>query len=121
MRKYVLLLLLTGASLITFAQPVYSPAERARRDKQWVTDSLHLSQQQAEKFYGISLDYNQKMDSAAQNPKTKKKKQQQLMARKDAKVKALLNDHALYQRYMRREKEIRHAQSIIYKGPHQPM
>jgi hypothetical protein len=121
MKKLPLLLLLVCLWSTTLAQPLYSPGERARRDKEWVTDSLHVTPEQAEKIYNISLDYNQKKDVAAQNPKQKQKKWALLMRKKDAAVKSVLNNEEQYKKYMRREKEIRRRESIIYKGPHQPL
>lgn len=104
------------------AQPRYSPGERARREVEWMTDSLHISKAQGEKISAISLKYNEEMDKAAQTTvKAKKlKAQKALMVRKDADVKKILNSDASYKRYMRREKNLRALDAIEPKGKYQP-
>jgi hypothetical protein len=113
-------------SCLTFstamAQPRYSPGERARREVEWMTDSLHISKEQGEKINAISLKYNEEMDKAAQNKvKSKKQKAQKvLMARKDADVKKILNSKTSYKRYLVREKNLRALDAIEPKGRYQP-
>ena len=75
-RRIVFPLLMIVFSLTfsaAIAQPRYSPGERARREVEWMTDSLHISKEQGEKISAISLKYNEEMDRAAQTKiKTKK-------------------------------------------------
>lgn len=105
-----------------FAQPRMSPGLRADRETEWMRDSLHISNEQAKKVNAISLKYNEEMDKfGALPPKQKAKKQKPLMSRKDADIKNVLCNEAHYKMYMRREKEIRRIDNVVYKGPHQPL
>jgi hypothetical protein len=110
----------SGAS---FAQPRYSPAIRTERTMQWMHDSLHITPAQAEKINKIELSYEQNMDKAndAADKRYKERTQKQLMHKKDANIKAVLKNERSYQRYYKREKQIREIESRVYNGPHQPL
>jgi hypothetical protein len=113
--------LFSCTATIAIAQPRYAPAIRAQREAEWMRDSLGVSPAVAAKDSVISQRYNEQMDKASelQSP-TKDKKKQQLMRKKDADIKALLHNNAQYQRYMRRERELRRIDALEYTGPHQP-
>lgn len=112
----LLFILLTASTAI--AQPLASPQVRADRETQWMKDSLKLPQAKLDKISAISLNYNTKMDSAAGLP-DKVKRQKRLMSQKDACIKGLLT-RTQYQRYLKREKEIRRIANIKYEGTHRP-
>ncbi len=110
-------------SFASVAQPAFSPEVRSERDLQWMKDSLHITPAQAEKLNHINLNFERNMDKANDPPdnRLKEKKQKQLMRKKDADIKVILNNERLYQTYYRREKEKRRIQAIKYTGPHQPL
>ena len=97
------------------AQPVWSPEVRAKREAQWMQDSLHLTAEQLQKVTPILLTYQQQMD---QNSGAGKK-QQQLMKKKDSALKEILAKEQ-YKKYYRREKQIRALPKPNHSGPHQP-
>jgi len=113
-----IILVFICCSFSALCQPMYSPEERSRKEVQWMKDSLTLSGENLDKISKISLEYFRQMDKAAET-KDKDKEQGKLMKQKDKQLKALLNNEQ-YQKYYRREKEIRRHDKIIYKGPHQP-
>src|ERR1035437_2760054 len=119
LRNSLLFLLLLSASVypfgISYAQPVWSPEVRSEREMQWMQDSLHISPDQYKKISEISLNYQRNMDKVAQpaNKHSKDKMQKKLMQKKDADLKALLNNEQ-YQKYYRREKQIRKQAKIVY-------
>jgi len=102
-----------GAAL---AQPRWSPEVRAKRETQWMVNTLHLSPDRVNKISEISMEYYRQMDIANKLPgKQKDTKQKQLMRKKDADMKSLL-DKEQYQQYYSREMELRRRDKIVYKG-----
>lgn len=110
------------SSLESFAQPAWSPEVRSEREMQWMKDSLHISDKQYKKISAISLGYQQEMDKAAlpANNRTKDKTQKKLMQKKDSELKSLLTN-AQYQKYYRREKQIRQQAKVTYPPGRQPL
>jgi hypothetical protein len=120
--NYLVFLGILCTSVISYAQPAYSPEVRSEREMQWMKDSLHIKPQLFDKISKISLSYQLNMDKAAQpdNKNGKEKTQKKLMQKKDADLKALLNKEQ-YARYYRREKEIRRIANIQHPPGRQPM
>ena len=106
-------------SIISYAQPRWSPEVRAKRESQWMQDSLRLNPEQVNKITTINLDFQRNMDKAANTPE-KNKTQKQLMRKKNEAMKAILNKEQ-YPKYLKREKQIRKQEQIQYKGPHRPL
>ena len=78
--KYTLPVIITAllSASVSFGQPRYSPSERAKRETQWMTDSLKLSPEQSAKVSEINLLYNNRLDKVTiiKNPQASAKKQQ---------------------------------------------
>jgi Spy/CpxP family protein refolding chaperone len=102
-----------------FAQPRYSPGVRAKREIQWMQDTLHLTQEQANKITAISIDYERNMDKASHSPE-KSKIQNMLVRKKNKAIKPVLNDDQ-YQKYLEREKMILAHSNIKYTGDRRPL
>ena len=116
-----ILFLLAFCSVTAFAQPRYSPAVRAEREAQWMSDSLHITPDQSKKVEVVSLSYNQEMDKTVElKGKKKDKARERIMNKKDAGMKAILTKQQ-YKIYYSREKQGRKAQKPEPKGPHQPL
>lgn len=121
MKLSSLLFILVLCAGMASAQPRWSPEVRAQKETKWMHDTLHLTDQQASKYNGISLTYHQQMDKVADSAgRNKSRVQQQLMNKKDGEVKALLKSNTLNKRYLKHEKELRKQASRVYTGPHQP-
>ena len=110
-----LLVLILVCSVAVSAQPVWSPQVRAKKDAEWMHDSLHMTPAQMEKANPILLNYQQEMDQTGGSAV----KSHELMKKKDAAMKSILNKEQ-YKKYYRREKQIRAIPKPNYKGPHQP-
>ena len=113
------LFLLLICSELSIAQPVFSPEIRAKRETQWMKDSLHLNEVQLTRAATINLNYQRDMDRAAESP-NKSKLQKQTMQVKDKELKTILTREQ-YPIYYRREQMIRKRAKIKYTGPHQPL
>ena len=106
----------------SFGQPRYSPSERAKRETQWMTDSLKLSPEQSAKVSEINLLYNNRLDKVTiiKNPQASAKKQESLMHMKDSKTKEIL-DRGQYQKYIVIESRLRKQQSGHKYGKRKPL
>ncbi len=119
---YIVPVLLLCAN-VSFAQPAWSPEVRTEREMKWMTDSLHITPAQAQKIMPAVLQYHRNMDIAksAKDKKCNGRTQKQIMKKKDSSVKAALHNDKLYSKYYKNEQLIRKSESVIYKGPHQPL
>ncbi len=81
---------------------------------EWMRDSLHLEPAQEKKVRPISIDFQKQMDLASGS----EQKQHELMRKKDAAMKHILN-HEQYKLYYRREQEIRARPKPDRGGKHQ--
>ncbi len=118
MKLYGILFVFLVSSVTCIAQPVWSPEVRAERENKWMKDSLLLSTEKLKRAYDISLSYYRQLDLASES-RNKVKMQQRVMDKKDANMKPML-DKKQYQKYYRREKELRRVLNIKYEGRHQP-
>ncbi len=98
----ILLAVCIWLSLSGYAQPVWSPEKRAQMELEWMRDSLRLTPVQEKKARPVSVNFQKQMDGAD----GAEKKQQDLMRKKDAAMKRILNGEQ-YKLYYRREQEIR--------------
>jgi len=75
----VIVTLLSAATC--FAQPRWSPEVRAKRETQWMQDSLRLTTVQVNKVSNIILTYNKEADKCASmaDVQARKKKQESLI------------------------------------------
>jgi hypothetical protein len=114
MRSVLLVtILLYCASAV--AQPVWSPHALAERENKWMRDSLLLPVGKLEKALNISESYYTTIQQNEQNMEMQAKADK----KKDARMKPLLTSQQ-YQRYYRREQELRQARKARYHGKHQP-
>ena len=97
-----LVVLFLFCSLAVMAQPVWSPGKRSEMEMEWMRDSLHITPRQEQKAAPVSLHFQEQMDKSNGAEKT----QHDLMRKKDAAMKSVLNREQ-YKKYYRREKEIR--------------
>ncbi len=102
------------------AQPVWSAEVRAERNANWYRDSLQMKGEALAKCSAIDLKYQQKIDKESEKSgQYKNKTKTHFLRKKDAEMKAIMNAEQ-FQRYMRREKEIRRQMNIKYEGFYQP-
>src|SRR5208283_1466738 len=95
---HILLIICLLSAVASVAQPVWSPSVRAKREAQWMQDSLSPSPEQMQQVNPILLRYQQEMDKSFGDDK----KQHALMMEKDHALKAILNKDQ-YKKYYRRE------------------
>ena len=111
------LLFSVGAS----AQPVWSAEVRAERNVNWFRDSLQMKGEALKKCGDIELKYQQKIDKESEKSgQYKNKTKAHLLRKKDTEMRAIMNAEQ-FQRYMRREREIRRQMYIKYEGRYQPL
>ena len=110
----VFLAICISLSFSVVAQPVWSPAKRAELEMEWMRDSLHLTAAQEKKVNPVATNFQKQMDAAS----GAEKKQQELMRKKDAAMRRILNREQ-YKLYYRREQEIRSRPKPDRGGKHQ--
>ena len=107
-------------SVNAHAQPAWSPELRAENEVKWMKDSLKLSVIQLKKIHYISLKYNRSRDSINISENKKKEQiKQQLDRKKDAEIKSLISKEQ-YQKYFKREQEMRKIEARQIKGRPKP-
>ncbi len=107
-------------SLVSTAQPEWSPAVRAERDTAWLKDSLHLDPAKLQKSYTLSVAYHTSKDKAKQTGgKNKDKNVRKLEQARDADFKKLLTKEQ-FARFYRREQMARKREKIKYDNQHRP-
>ncbi len=84
------------------AQPVWSPGKRADMEMEWMRDSLHVTPAQEKRISPTTANFQKQMDETNGSAK----KQNELMRKKDATMRHILNREQ-YKLYYRREQEIR--------------
>ena len=119
---YFILSCLLLKSAVAVAQPRYAPEVRAKREVQWMQDSLGITQSQAAKAAPIELVFNRQMDKAIliKDQASRIKKEQYLMHKEDKHMKALLNKQQ-YDKYCRHAAALRAQQQQQPHGIHRAL